>query len=178
MTARSKQLVIVPGASKGYKNWTAQGYAEIIKHAQQLGWNIILSGSPAKIEMDLAEAIEQQLSTPINNLVGKSSLKQMLALIDLANLVIAPDTGPAHMANAMSTPVIGLYAHHNPQRTGPYLYQKYVVSVYDQAILAETGKTPELLDWRTRVKDPNAMKRISSQDVINMFDSITQDLNL
>lgn len=178
LTAETKQLVIVPAASKSYKNWTVQGYVEVIKHAQNLGWNIILAGSPAKIEIDLADEIEQQSTKPVTNLVGKSSLKQMLALIDQANLVIAPDTGPAHMANAMATPVIGLYAHHNPQRTGPYLYQKYVVSVYDQAILAETGKTPDLLDWRTRVKDPNAMKRICSQDVINMFDSITQDLNL
>ncbi len=178
LTSRTKQLVIVPGASKGYKNWTAQGYAEVIKHAQQLGWNIILAGSPAKIEVDLAEAIEQQLTTPVTNLVGKSSLKQMLALIDLANLVIAPDTGPTHMANAMSTPVIGLYAHHNPLRTGPYCYRDYVVSVYEEALLAETGKKPEQLNWRTRVKDEKAMERIKSQDVIAMLEKVIQDFNL
>lgn len=102
----------------------------------------------------------------------------MLALIDKADLVIAPDTGPTHMANAMNTPVIGLYAHHNPQRTGPYQYRHYVVSAYEEAILAETGKTPSELNWRARVKDKTAMQRIKPQQVIAMFDKVVADLHL
>lgn len=76
----------------------------------------------------------------MNNLVGKSSLKEMLALLDKANLVVAPDTGPAHMANAVNTPIIGLYAHHNPERTGPYQYRQYVVSAYEEAIQPRQAK--------------------------------------
>jgi len=86
----------------------------------------------------------------------------MLALLDLADLVIAPDTGPTHMANAMNTPVLGLYAHHNPQRTGPYQYRDYVVSAYEEALFAETGKTKDQVSWRTRVKDKQAMQRIQA----------------
>lgn len=169
-----KNLVIVPGASKGYKNWTAEGYAKVIEHAGQQGWNVILAGSPANVEVTLAQSIEQKSNTYSLNLVGKSSLKQMLALLDKADLVIAPDTGPTHMANAMRTPVIGLYAHHNPDRTGPYLYRGYVVSVYKEAIMEETGKDPSLLSWRARVKDENAMQRIAAEDVINMFDHVVK----
>ncbi len=172
--ANKRNLVIVPAASKGYKNWTAEGYADVIEHAMQLGWNILLAGSPAQIEIELSEKIEKSLSSPITNLVGKSSLLQMLALLDLADLVIAPDTGPTHMANAMGTPVIGLYAHHNPKRTGPYNYQEYVVSVYEEAILAETGKPSAELNWRARVKDKKAMQRISSDNVIEMFDRVIE----
>ena len=178
LSLTQRNLVIVPAASKAYKNWTAQGYAEVITYAQQCGWHVILAGSPAKIERDLSQAIEQHLSHRVLNIVGKSQLKQMLALLDLADLVIAPDTGPAHMANAMNTPVIGLYAHHNPQRTGPYLYQHYVVSAYEEALLAETGKTKEQISWRTRVKDPQAMQRIKTSQVIAMFDRICQDFQL
>ncbi len=178
LTSANKQLVIVPGASKAYKNWTAQGYAEVINHARQQGWNVILAGSPARVEVDLADDIIKRLTTPVTNLVGSSSLKQMLALIDQANLVIAPDTGPAHMANAMGTPVIGLYAHHNPMRTGPYNFRQYVVSVYEECILQQTGKTYQHLDWRTRVKDETAMQKIAAGDVIAMFDAITEDFNL
>lgn len=169
-----KNLVIVPAASKGYKNWMAEGYTAVITHAQQQGWNILLAGSPAQIELDLASDIEKLITNPVTNLVGKSSLKQMLALLDLADLVIAPDTGPAHMANAMNTPVIGLYAHHNPERTGPYLYRDYVVSAYDEAIKAETGKDKSELSWRSRVKDEQAMQRIQAKDVIAMFNKVTQ----
>lgn len=174
ITPDRKNLVIVPAASKGYKNWTAEGYATVITHAQKQGWNILLAGSPSQIEQDLASDIERLTSNPVTNLVGKSSLKQMLALLDLADLVIAPDTGPTHMANAMNTPVIGLYAHHNPERTGPYLYREYVVSAYDEAIKAETGKDKSELSWRSRVKDKQAMQRIQAKDVIAMFNKVTQ----
>ncbi|MDC5703129.1 glycosyltransferase family 9 protein [Vibrio europaeus] len=171
-------LVIVPAASKAYKNWTAEGYAKLIQHAHQTGWKIILAGSPAHVELDLATQIENLIDVAVSNLVGKSSLKEMLALLDKANIVVAPDTGPAHMANAVNTPIIGLYAHHNPERTGPYQYRHYVVSAYEEAIQAETGKTSKELSWRARVKDKNAMQRIEAQQVINMFDKVASDLNL
>ncbi|WP_221070408.1 glycosyltransferase family 9 protein [Vibrio alfacsensis] len=169
-------LLIVPGASKAYKNWNADGYVDVINHAREKGWNVILAGSPAKVEVDLADDIQSKLSKPCLNLVGKSSILQMLALIDEVEMVIAPDTGPAHMASAMNTPIIGLYAHHNPVRVGPYHYLKYAVSVYEESIFAETGKTSQELNWRTRAKDEKAMDRISSESVISMFDRVVEDL--
>lgn len=84
------RLVVVPGASKAYKNWTAEGYAAVIEHAQQQGWQVILAGSPAQVERDLAAQVEQALAHPVLNLVGKSTLQQMLALLAKADLVIAP----------------------------------------------------------------------------------------
>ena len=173
---QKKNVVIVPGASKAYKNWTAQGYARVIEHAQRKGFNVILAGSPSPVETQLCAEVIAQLSSPVTNVVGQSSIKQMLALLDNADLVIAPDTGPAHMANAMGTAVIGLYAHHNPERTGPYNYRDYVVSAYEEAIAEEHHKPLEQLDWRTRVKDETAMQRIKPQQVITMFNKVIGDL--
>ncbi|MCA0935142.1 glycosyltransferase family 9 protein [Vibrio alginolyticus] len=169
-------LLIVPGASKAYKNWHAEGYVDVIDHARAKGWNVILAGSPAQVELDLAEAIQSRLEEPCLNIVGQSSILQMLALIDNVDMVIAPDTGPAHMASAMNTPIIGLYAHHNPIRVGPYRYLQYVVSVYEDVILAETGKTSQELSWRTRARDEKAMARIASTQVINMFEQVVEEL--
>jgi heptosyltransferase I len=169
-------LLLVPGASKAYKNWNAEGYVDVINHAREKGWNVILAGSPAKVEVDLAERIQSLLTQPCLNLVGESSIMQMLALIDKVDMVIAPDTGPAHMASAMQTPIIGLYAHHNPVRVGPYNYLKYAVSVYEETIFAETGKTSQELSWRTRAKDEKAMNRITSDSVMTMFDQVVEDL--
>nr|WP_319555499.1 glycosyltransferase family 9 protein [uncultured Vibrio sp.] len=165
-------LVIVPGASKAYKNWTAAGYVDVIHHAIANNMNVILAGSPATVEQDLGQEIERELDLPITNLIGKSSLLQMLALLDKADVVIAPDTGPAHMANALGTPVIGLYAHHNPERTGPYNYLSLVVSAYNDALWAETQKLPSQVDWRTRIQDEKAMERITSESVIAMLDNV------
>lgn len=176
ISGEKPNLLLVPGASKAYKNWNAEGYVDVIEHAREKGWNVILAGSPAQVELDLAEDIQSRLEDSCLNLVGQSSILQMLALIDNVEMVIAPDTGPAHMANAMNTPIIGLYAHHNPVRVGPYRYLQYVVSVYEEVILAETGKTSQQLSWRTRAKDETAMNRITSDQVISMFDHVVEDL--
>ncbi|AMG30455.1 lipopolysaccharide heptosyltransferase family protein [Grimontia hollisae] len=167
-------LIVAPAASKAFKNWTAEGYAAVIEHAMKKGFDVILAGGPGQIEIALGQAIENQLSQPVKNLIGKTTLLQLLALEKEASLVLAPDSGPAHLANAVNTPVIGLYAHHNPARTGPYNWRQYVVSVYAEAIEAETGKTVEQVSWRTRVKDENAMQRITIESVIARFDDVTE----
>ncbi|WP_065676008.1 glycosyltransferase family 9 protein [Vibrio celticus] len=176
LDSEKPNLLLVPGASKAYKNWNTEGYVDVINHARGTGWNVILAGSPAKVEIDLAEEIQRKLTEPCLNLVGESSIMQMLALIDKVNMVIAPDTGPTHMANAMETPVIGLYAHHNPKRVGPYHYLNYVVSVYEEAIFSETGKQSQDLDWRTRVKDKSAMDQIPSSKVIERFNCVADNI--
>lgn len=112
------------------------------------------------------------------DLVGQTNLKQLLALIGEASLVLAPDTGPTHMATLVGTPVIGLYAHHNPARTGPYLCRDYVVSVYQELIEQETGKPLAELGWRTRLKDPDAMGKIGIERVIATFDRLCADRHL
>ncbi|MBM7456322.1 heptosyltransferase I [Oceanisphaera litoralis] len=171
-------LLICPAASKAYKNWTAEGYAALADHARDKGMQVILIGSPAQQERDLAEKICNLTDNIADNLVGQTSLPQLLALIKVARLLVAPDTGPTHMATLVNTPVLGLYAHHNPRRTGPYRCRDYVVSVYDEALLAETGKRAEQVPWRTRVKDPDAMQRISTAMVEIQFDRIIHDFNL
>ena len=75
---------------------------------------------------------------------GKTSLKQLAALIHQANLVISPDSGPAHIATTQGTPVIGLYAYHNPLRTAPYHNLDNVVSVYEEKCAKRTRKTFKL----------------------------------
>ncbi|SFP32511.1 heptosyltransferase I [Enterovibrio norvegicus DSM 15893] len=167
-------LVVAPAASKAFKNWTAEGYAGVIEHALDKGFNVILAGGPGKIEVELGQAIENRLTRPVTNLIGKTTLLQLLALEQEADLVLAPDSGPAHLANAVNTPVIGLYAHHNPARTGPYNWRHYVVSVYAEAIEAETGKSANEVSWRTRVKDDTAMQRITIDEVISRFDEVIQ----
>ena len=163
-------LVIAPSASKAERNWTVAGYAALANYADLKGWNVVLCGGPAPHEKALAEEIQQQAQCEIHNLVGQSSLKQLLAVLEQADMVVAPDTGPAHMAVTVGTPVIGLYGHSNPGRTGPYLYQDYVVEVYHDHALQQHGKVTKLLKWGTRVKGDHVMQDISIDAVCKMFD--------
>ncbi len=106
------------------------------------------------------------------DLVGKTSLKQLTAILRYADVVLAPDSGPAHIATTQHTPVIGLYGHSNPKRTGPYNSQKYVVSVYEQFVQQQYNKPIEDLSWSSRVKGSHIMDAISLKDVQQRFNTI------
>lgn len=164
-------FIICAAASKAERNWLAERYAAVATHAISLGFKVMLCGGPTPLEKALADAIQQACPAKIDNQVGKTSLTQLLALLKRAAVVLAPDTGPAHMAVTQGTPVIGLYAHSNPGRTGPYLSQQYVVSVYDK-VIAEQASSP--VKWGTRAKGEQLMALISVESVIEKFDLVVQ----
>ncbi|MFB2650002.1 glycosyltransferase family 9 protein [Shewanella mangrovisoli] len=166
-----KVLVICAAASKAERNWLPERYAAVAQHAVNKGYRVILCGGPTALEKALADDIANACSAKLDNLVGKTSLTQLLALLKRASLVLAPDTGPAHMAVTQGTPVIGLYAHSNPGRTGPYLLQQYVVSAYQEAI---TSQQSGEVKWGTRAKGEHLMALISVEAVIEKFDQVIQ----
>lgn len=174
----SSTLVISPAASKKERNWLPQRYAALADYASNKGFDVVLCGGPGQVDRELTDQIKQYVTVPVVDLVGQTSLKQMLVLLKHASLVIAPDTGPAHMAVTQGTPVIGLYGHSNPKRTGPYLYQGYVAEVYQQTLLNKLGKTPRKVKWGTRVKGHDIMAQISVEMVKTQFDRITRDFQL
>lgn len=88
--------------------------------------------------------------------------------------MISPDSGPAHMATAMATPVIGLYATTNPDRARPYLSANWTVNRYPDAIFKKQHKKVNDVAWGTRVRDEWAMNLITIEDVTNMIDKFMQ----
>ena len=85
--------------------------------------------------------------------------------------MLCPDSGPAHMATAVGTPVVGLYATSNRHRTGPYFSQHLVVDKYPEAVAKEFGRPIETLRWGQRVRDPAAMSLITVADVVAKLDA-------
>jgi heptosyltransferase I len=169
-TGTTPYIVISPAASKQERNWLPSRYAEIARYAIRKGYNVILSGGPSNAEKQLANVIIQQVEKPLQNLVGRTSLPQLLALLEGARLVIAPDSGPAHMATTVNTPVVGLYAHSNPQRTGPYNSLATTVSIYSDLLLEQTGKSIKQNPWGKRVKGKELMEQITLAAVKKAFD--------
>ncbi len=174
LTNKDKTFVISPAASKKERNWLPERYAEVAKHAHSLGFYVVLTGGATEMEYELANQIKACCDFEVLDLVGNTSLKQLLCVLKCADLVLAPDTGPAHMAVTVATPVIGLYAHSNPQRTGPYNYQEYVVEVYHDNLAKQFGKTAAQLPWGKRIKGQALMEQITVERVINMFDRVVE----
>ena len=169
--ALSDFVVISPAASKAERNWTAAGYAWIADYLSSKGKQVVLCGGPGSLDREMGNAITALTSNVRTNFIGKTNLKQLLALLKQAQLVIAPDTGPAHMATTVGTDVIGLYAHSNPRRTGPYNGLDRVVSVYDQAIAQQQTKNWQQLPWGIRAKGNELMELISQDDVKAALDN-------
>ncbi|WP_343858769.1 glycosyltransferase family 9 protein [Aliiglaciecola litoralis] len=169
-----KYVVISPAASKAERNWSSEGYAQAADYARTKGYQVVLCGGPSALDKQLGQEITESAEQIDENLIGKTSLKQMLAVLQRASLVIAPDTGPAHMATTVGTPVIGLYAHSNPRRTGPYNNLQNVVSVYDQVIKRQTGKDWQELPWGKRAKGDTLMSQISIEDVTAQMDALLE----
>lgn len=167
-----RYVVMSPAASKAQRNWTVEGYSKVAEHLASKGLSVILCGGPGPLDKQLETAILQQSTGISRSLVGQTNLKQQLAILAGAELVIAPDTGPAHMATTVNTPVIGLYAHSNPRRTGPYNNVGDVVSVYDACILEQKGKPWQDLRWGVRAKGETLMTRITVNEVCEKVDKL------
>ena len=171
--------VISPCSSarfRNWRNWSAEGYAQICDYLlQQHGIATVLTGGPSELEQKYAADITHMSHSKPVNLIGKINLKQLLAIIQSAKFIISPDSGPAHMATTVNTPVIGLYVTSNPDRTGPYLSQQWVINKYLEALHEETGHTVDEVPWGTRVRSADAMQRIKTEDVIEKIEQLLKD---
>lgn len=168
-------IVINPCSSvraRNYRNWSVESYAGIIDHAaQKFNLQTVLTGGPAQNEIDYAAAIAAKAQAEPLNLVGHTNLKELLAVLAAARAMISPDTGPAHMANAVGTPVIGIYATSNPLRTGPYSHRELTVNAYPAAVREEFGKEVDQVRWGQRVRNPAAMELVKSSEVIDRLEA-------
>ncbi len=169
-------LAISPCSSnraRNWRNWSAEGYAQIADYAaEKYGMTVVLTGGPSSLEKDYGEKISALANHKPVNLIGQTNLKQLLAIIQHASVLISPDSGPAHMATTVGTPVIGLYVTSNPQRTGPYLSQQWVVNKYPEALQEEEGKSVDDVSWGKRVRSAEAMERILVEDVIGKLNQL------
>lgn len=177
MPADVPNLVINPCASvrpRNWRNWHIKGYARVADYAAVThGMQVVLTGGPSSGEREYARQIAAACreARPLN-LVGRTDLKQLLAVLARARAVIAPDTGPAHLATAVGTPVIGLYATSNPERTGPYLSREWTVNRYPEAVRRFLGRSVDEVRWGRRVRHAEAMKLITEAAVIERLDAL------
>lgn len=172
-----RTLVICPAASKKERCWLSERYAEVADYADQQGWQVLLCGGPSDLDITLAQDIINKTQAPVRSLVGETTLAQLYALLSQASIVLAPDTGPLHMANSAGSLVIGLYAHSNPQRTGPYNNQEHVVSAYRHFLKLQYNKRPDDVSWGQRVKGEDLMAFITTDAVIAQFNTLNKQLS-
>jgi heptosyltransferase I len=165
-------LIISPCASHALRNWRPERYAAVAEYAvDRHGLRVVLCGGPSAPERAMGDAIVAQCRVGVIDLIGKDTIKRALALMRRATLLISPDSGPVHMANAVGTPVLGLYAATDPARSGPYSDRQWCVDRYDAAAVKFLGRPARDLRWGQKVERPGVMDLIDTADVIERLDA-------
>lgn len=117
--ASAPWVLLHPGATAVSRRYPAAHWSQVIAHLHaELGANVLLTGDAS--EINLAEAIiaASGVAAPhVLSLAGQLDLGQLGAAIALADVAVSNNTGPAHLAAAIGTPVVDLYALTNPQHT-------------------------------------------------------------
>jgi len=175
---RTPVLVVNPGASKAEREWPVERLIEVIRAAQsRWGAQIILTGGPGAREQAAGATIMNAVSTGVTNLIGATTPKKLAAVLARADCLLAPDTGPVHLAGAVGTPVVGLYAVAPPELSGPYLCPDLVVNRYPEAVRTILGQDPQSVNWTTRVHRGEAMRLIEVADVLSKLAQVFEKMD-
>jgi lipopolysaccharide heptosyltransferase II len=116
--ARRPYIVVHPGASAPSRRWPAERFGAAVRLiARRLPLPVVFTGSDDESGLVDAARAGAGDAVPQLSLAGELSLGELAALIGQSALLIGNNSGPAHLAAALRTPVVDLYALTNPQHT-------------------------------------------------------------
>jgi heptosyltransferase I len=160
-TVERPVAAIVVATSNPHKDWVPERWAEVAELLySDYGLQPVLVGGTTPRERASEHRI--RLRAPHARSALGSGLRGLVGIIDGADVVLSPDTGPLHMAVALDRPVVSLMGYTNPKRTGPYRrFQDLVVDAY-----GEPGEDyPVSMEVR-----PDRMSRITVSDVMEKIE--------
>jgi len=112
-------LVVCAYARWETKQWPADRFARVIDRlARDTGARAVIVGSADAGPS--AQAIARAAQEPPIDLAGRTTLKELVAVIAEGRVMATNDSGPMHIAAAVGTPVVAIFGPTNPRRTGPY----------------------------------------------------------
>lgn len=160
-TADGPYAVLAPTSRWPAKRWPADRFAVLASHLAARGVPVVLIGGPAERDqceplLDLAERDPR-----VVDLIGRTTVGQLMALAESAALVIANDSAALHMAVGFDRPLIALYGPTRVDRVGPYRREADVIQHITPA---------DHLDHKDSAQVA-LMQRISTDEVIAAADA-------
>ena len=134
-------IVLAPGARWETKRWPAGHFAKLAQKFMDEGYSVVLCGAPDDVK--LGERIRELTNypKPLFDLIGRTSLRELGALIKGALFYVSADTGPLHIATAFKKDLVALYGPTRPDRTGPYGDAGAVILVSPESCAGCLNKT-------------------------------------
>lgn len=154
-------LVLNIGATKPANRWNAGGFSVLADLVmERYGLPCVLTG--AGEDRATADRIVERARNPVVNLVGRTTIMELIGVLSGARAVVSCDTGPMHLAVALQKEVVALFGPADPRRTGPYL--GYVIQ----------KSLPCIPCNKTTCSSPLCMDSILPEDVIEKLDFIVK----
>ena len=101
------------------RQWVLARFAEVADHIiDTFGSDVIFTG--IKNDATSVEIIQSHMKNVSISLAGKTNVRELMVLVQLSKLVIAPDTGTIHISTALDIPTVMLMGLSDPEDTGPY----------------------------------------------------------
>ncbi len=152
-------LALAPGAAYGpAKQWPASSFQKVLAQWIDMGGSAVLVGT--QNEYAAAAAIAEGLPHTVN-VAGKTSLRDLMAILEYADFTVVNDSGAMHLAAALGTPGVAMFGATDPVATGP-LGAPYVILKNDEVPCA-----PCFRRTCQRNKDPYAcLNRITPEQVM------------
>jgi lipopolysaccharide heptosyltransferase II len=143
-TMKKPFIAVVMGSSWESKDWFFEGYYELVKNIlSSIKWPVVLLGDGSQVSS--ATKLCQKLgSHELINLVGKTSITQLVAVLKAAAAGVGPDSGPGHLAAAVETPYVALFGPTSPKRAAPYKCEHLVVQSKVSCVSCYKKKCPDL----------------------------------
>lgn len=116
-------IVVHPGAGWLSRRWPVERFAELInklKKESSAQVAVIGGAEGGSKEAQLFERLFSLIQVPFIDLVQKLSLKQLMALLERADLFVGNEAGPMHLAGALNKPVVAIIGPTRPELTGPF----------------------------------------------------------
>ncbi len=168
-----KNLVGVHATNlEDYRRWPEKKFSRMIEYLiKSLKYNVVLVGAPSEKgqSKDIISSVDKKLHKSIINLVGKTNVKELFALMPKLKFFIANDGGPMHIAASFNLPVIGLFGSDTPERYAPFNKKSY--SIYKPKTNQKNKK-----EWE-RCTDPDCMENIALKDVKDTILLVDKSLN-
>ena len=111
---------INPGAAYGSaKRWFPERFAAVGDYlAETCGITVVLTGGPA--EMEIGRDIADAMKKPPLNMIGQTSVRQMMALLASSSLLVTNDSGPMHVGAALGVPLVAIFGPTDHKTTAPF----------------------------------------------------------
>jgi len=157
---------INPGAAYGSaKRWLPQRFAAVADQlVDEYGMSIILTGGPA--EAEIGHDIAAAMKSPCTNFIGKTNVRELMALLANSNLMITNDSGPMHIGAALQTPLVAVFGPTNHTTTSPW-------SDNSQIVRHDVGCSPCML--RQCPTDHRCMESVTVEDVMAAVKTLLSD---